>query len=388
VHQFIDIPVTTPGLADFPAPGSRSIMVATGLGKVALIQTGLVDDKRLDPTQHFDQPGIVRVFENDDVRSLKPIISATTSNIPLGVGIEQGGWLFVGGYGGCAVLRDPVTGEGWSTAADGGIKTLSDEANFKTIGSFLRVRSLVAEYAQRDTMTAPQGVLYVMTNASLHRFVMNADKFRDENPAPLDLVSLEPPVGHTLISFIIVDDVGVLGTDKGLFWKSLDEPASAWHEVRTQNNASLGPVVHINVRPSGVPGVGANLYVLAADVVRDSAAIFRCDVDNDYGVRLFNEALSATESERENYVELGEVRGSVLSDGAHLFTVLSKHLDRPNFVSVMPQQQLSRHSIRLFERQVLISIDLTKSYRIGNFTRNSATGANLVGGDWGLRIQE
>jgi len=175
------------------------MMVATGIGRVAIIEAGKFDDatNNFQPTRVFfnddELAAPIRIIDDSDddlagqgLKNLGVICAAEVSRLPLSNTDDERGWLFVGGQGGLAAFTNRVDGDGWPTSKTGtrlqGLLDNADEEHFprgedwkflqllvkdsagKEMNPFIDVRKLVSDSNK---------YLYVLTGDALYRFTMN-----------------------------------------------------------------------------------------------------------------------------------------------------------------------------------------------------------------------
>jgi hypothetical protein len=190
---------------------SFSMMVATGQGRVALIETGRFDSDVLKPTKTFekqiesgaDMPVHIIDTTTDAGKALGElgaITCAEVSRIPLESGTDEkhNGWLFVGGQNGVAVLAQEhgsgaaAVGRGWPTKKGEGLAQLmssSSATNFPGGNKwrFLQIMDVAGTNKFQDVrkLTSDQNkFLYVLTRDSLHRLDLNEHSFNREDSKP------------------------------------------------------------------------------------------------------------------------------------------------------------------------------------------------------------
>jgi hypothetical protein len=193
------------------------LMVATGNKKVSLIEGGKIKARGtanvFETTQKFvghapdarAADDTVINFVGNDLDNLGPITCCEVARSAPAAGSADKGWLFVGGAGGVAVLRDN-NGKGWPNGANQGLEQLKHGAaggdypggaNFEwkqlkdanNKNPFGHIRKLVADGWH----------LYVLTRDTLYRIAMATDdmkngKVADANIAPIVKLSDGPHV--------------------------------------------------------------------------------------------------------------------------------------------------------------------------------------------------
>jgi hypothetical protein len=128
----------------------------------------------------------------------------------------------------------------------------------------------------------------------------------------------------------------------------------------------------------------------------DLAAIARFDIADSSGGTAISDATvtpikeakeNSTDPERDYYYAFGDMRSSFATSGTFGFHALPKHFGRSDLVrkiNMVPFQ----NSIR-FSDMVIPNTGIPgNSLNAGIPTMNDASGAWIVYGDWGLRINE
>lgn len=381
-----------------------SMMVATGYQKVAIIQSGKDDaNDKLLPTSGDDFGSNLatyfQVHNNQALKDIGPICAADISRT------DNGDWLFVGGYGGLAVLSDvgAADGEGWDDLND--ITNIAS-FTFKKIGDFSRVHKIICA----------GDFLYVMTQKALYRIELNEDKFKENSPDPLNEViiadtsyaNLNLTSHDSLLDFIVSGKTGILATTNGLYRTSNDNDvmgttaqAREWTEVKNASGNSLGPVTHLfplAVKSDNYDGAfnnGGNLYIVAGDMSLELATVVRFDIADTLGQASISDTTITPIAEkidgtncpvRDYYYPFGEFRSAFATNGTFGFHTLSKHVGKTNqarFFGMTPSVPSAR------ARDKEIPLDLSdSSYNIGIPVKNTTSGAWMIPGDWGVRIHE
>lgn len=379
VHQLFNFDEETPSITRNAINNRISFMASLGYKKVALIQTGEGNDI-FNPTQiEFEKNTNVFVIEDDALNNLGPICCSEISRVQA----ENSGWLFIGGHNGLAVLRQ-VDGNGWDGQQDSAKLDLATIAGwkFKEIGDFSQVRKLVAR----------GGFIYVMTLDSIYRIKMDANKFKDMNPDDSNAKTITPPPGYLLDMIIYYRAAGdtylLVATSQGLFYSNaindLDEDKTTiWTRVLLNSGSPLSKPVtdlsFLDVQKGGYTTNG-NLYVLTADLSLNLATVYRFDIQNGQ-INPIEE-----KSGTDYFYSFGELRTNFVTDGSFGYSMLPKHFSSSKFLRNIRMID-TQGFIRSFERN--ISLDLENSaYNIGKIVQNTASGAWVVPGDWGIRVNE
>jgi hypothetical protein len=384
VHQLFNFDELTPNFLS----GHFSMMVATGLQKVALIRTGKYTTSFL-PTSGTDfstsLASNLKVFTDQALADIGPISSAEISRATTG-------WLFVGGYNGLAVLRQS-SGAGWTNLND---LTLSG-FTFKTLGAFKNIYKLVCDASY----------LYVMTRTTLYRIALDANKFKDTSPSALnaEIIAQTSDFPTTQVAyssfmdFVVSSKVGILATTNGLYRTANGgnvQSTSLWTEVLSTSEYSLGPVTHLYPK-SSIKGSfinGGNLYVVAGDISKGLATIIRFNVADTSGSAISDSTIqpitefieNSTDATRDYYYPIGRFRSTFVTDGGFGFHTLAKHFGDTQFLCRI-DMFAEPSPIRSYE--TFIKLDPgDNATHIGIPVQNTASGAWIVPGTWGIRINE
>ncbi len=383
VHQIFNFDENTKSIARTAAADKISFMAALGYKKVVLIKTGAATaGGAFTPTQdQFVKDTNVYVFEDTALNNLGPICCADVSRSQE----DEKGWLFVGGFNGLAVLRNS-DGSGWDGQVGSAAVDLATVASwdFKEIGNFSQVRKVVGD--------SNGTYFYVMTLDNIYRFVMDKEKFKDVANSSLDEKTLTPPPGYLLDMICFKREVNdtrlLVATTQGLFYSNAindtdENKTPVWTKV-SLNSGSLfsTPVSHlsfIDIQKGGYTTNG-NLYALSADLSLNLATIYRFDV-KDGVITAINE-----NSGTDYFYSQGELRTNFITDGAMGFTTMPKHLGNTEYLKMI-RMQANQRNVRAFEASINLNLEST-SYNAGAMVLNTVSGAWIVPGDWGIRVNE
>ena len=395
VHQLFNFDEKTPGFKT----DEFSMMVATGNQKVAVIRTGKPDAGLFVPTAGTDFSTSVnanfKVFTDEALQNIGPICAAEVARSSS----ADEGWLFVGGYGGLAVLRKGTDGNGWTDIEDLSFTDMT----FKEIGDFSRVHKIVCDGTY----------LYVMTQKALYRIYMDSDKFKDTSPDPLDAQIIAQPTytnlttcdeNDSFLDFVVSSKVGLLATTSGLYRTSNDKDVSDisvanarfWTEVKTVSDYSLGPVGQISYQSTtkGSFSTGGILYIIASNMSTGLSTIVRFDLADTSGSSISDttiqqvteRVLKSTDTTKNSYYPFGEFRGPFVTNGNDGFHTLPTHFDRTNLA-----RKIELSSIAIINRgreRVLSIAPGSSAYNAAAPVQNTASGAWIIPGDWGIRVNE
>jgi len=395
IHQLFDFDTKTPCFSE----DEFSMMIGTGLEKVALIRTGLDDGTSFAPTSGNDFVGAnlsnnLKIYSNDALKSIGPICCAEVTK-----GAE--GWVFVGGYNGLAVLSD-VDGGGLTTVDD--LTTNFNNFTFKKLGSFKNIHKIVSD----DTY------LYFLTPKAVYRIELDATKFDGVPTAALNAEIIAQPTYSNIptcnqydsfLDLIVTNKLGILATTSGLYRTSNGKniadnvdvnEARNWTQVLTKAGNNLGPVTHLSFlrKPSTVEAKDGNFYAVAGNMSTNLSTIVRFDFADTSASAIDDNTVSAVGEKKERpanktrdyYYPFGGFRAANKTDGTFSFHSLSKHFGDSNlFKKINMNSNLT--SARFSDRTLLIDLESDAS-NIGIPVKNSTSGAWMVPGDWGIRINE
>ncbi|MBS1987956.1 hypothetical protein JST56_03095 [Candidatus Dependentiae bacterium] len=389
VHQLMTFDEMTPG---FNA-AHLSVMLAVGLDRVALIQTGKVNGLFVPETKFIAPPVAVGATQNvfpftgGALSGVGPLCTADFSR----TGMADQGWLFVGGYAGVAVL---------SLANGNGAPLLDNLTAAGYPGTGYSFKKLAPSngglFEHVRKVTCLNGFLYVLTEDNLYSVEFAAGKFKDApGVTPLGekvVVDAEKALqGAALLDFIVLDGKAevntfkaLLATTKGLFSVKYDGAAPGGAKYVTQEvkvgGQSLGPVIQMQYLSStkGAPSAFGNLYVLAADITKNPAEtkIYRFAVNA--GAVLPIPSNNVTPAGL--VVDLGEFRSNFFADGSTILHSRGMHFGDTNYLAAVPTTDF-KSSTQLTPQLALTTINTN----IGAVVRDSASGALYAPGDWGVR---
>lgn len=413
VQGLFDFPASTPGLIN------SSLLVATGLNTVVLAETGQVIAGVITPdtgdfltdmvtfnngeiTQTLPGTGAPKVvtISGGALNNIGPIVSAE-----IAVG-GTNGYLFVGGIGGLAVLAN-TNSIGWNATTGVGpnfagltAATAPSLLTFQTVGNYSFVRKLVADGTR----------LYVMTDTQLD--AIDLADFVVGAPTITSLATISSALGvgpgDTFIDVAVSGKFALLATSKGLMRVGNGSDISAatnqtdvgWTSVTLPE--SVGPVTQILpvtitgraqdfADAAGTHTYSSNVCVLNAYVGYDlgQVARFTCkdisaSVVDDTTLQLIpNYFVVNIPAPIINYNGFRDV---LATDGASFLSGLSRKLQQDPFVQIL--FGLKRGVRNIFSSNTNVPLTLNSASRITNILRDSASGSWLVGGDFGLQVNE
>jgi len=332
--------------------------------------------------------------------TLGPLNNCEVSRCALS-GTTAKGWFFVAGLQGVAVLSED-DGSGWDTSTNVGLgfgfTGINATMSFKRLGSLTNIRKIACDGTN----------LYVLTSTSLVRIPLSAANFSTAGSASLPgaetIATVASVTGYSdgvFYDFIASSRLGLIGTSHGLYrvsnGGSIISGSPSWIEVKVTNGTdtfSLNQIVHLSLLSAKRGGYeeGGNLYATAADISSNLATIYRFDVGDTRvtgGSAIDNDTVARiTEYGGEIYFfTFGNFRTLFHTDGTFLFHLNSRHFGNTDFLkySVMRDAPSKLGTVRGSP----VNLDLTSSaVDINLLVRNSASGAWIVPGDWGIRVNE
>ncbi len=387
----------TPGLLDISA------LVATGLGKVMLVQTSSVIAGGVIPVGGSSF-GAVSTFINGEITQTFPVIDSKIITIEGGVladigpinaaeiardGTGPNGNLFVGGANGVAVLSR-TNGAGWSTATglSNGFLGLTNDMSFKKVGTYKEVYKLIND--------GPY--LYVLTLTQLDRIDLTQGNVGLGIISPMTIATRKtiPGIGITgsFLDAIISGPLAVLATSKGLFRlaEGLDirtvRDTTAWEHLPAPE--TIGPMEQLLAitptdRAQDITSRGGNILALSAYRGKNQAQIARYSVDASTVTRIDDLFVKDIPSYFANF---GLFYNGIATDGSLYYGTHNQQLGDENaFVSVLFSTKGVYTGSRFLSNKI-IPVDVKNTSLIASLIQNSATGSWLIGTDRGLRVNE
>lgn len=370
IHQMVSFDDQTPGF-DL---GKCAMTVALGFNNLAMIQTGAPDSLGAGfyPNEKFFTTGVdqnVFSFASSAVLGdIGPLCCCELSRI---AAAGDNGWLMVGGYKGVAVLRKPGTGDGFTNP----LATLAGGAvGYPGDGSTYTFKQLVVKNADGSTDTdftyikkivASQGYFFIFTPKNIYMLEATVANF--VNTKTLNVGTDIYKISMTN-NAIISDAIGwsaaapkfLLATTKGLYQATINLGTHGFatgptlipmkeldSAGKTIDITPAVPAVHLSYisKARGNPGTTGNLFVLCSRVKDDMAKVYRFYFDginltqiNEYDATLFSSTAPINNGIVPGpFVTLLNFRGNIISDGAILYNLCAKHLDRTNYLDAIPQ---------------------------------------------------
>ena len=395
-----------------------SILIATGLNKIVLAETGRGDGVDFNPyfgsyagvtstfssgeiTTTFPLGGATRaiVMSGGVLSALGPIVTAEIATRVVGM-INAEAWIFVGGVHGLAVLSPNWTfPPGAGSGLGAGFNSLATGMKFVEIGDYKFVRKVFAS----------DGFLYVLTNTTFDRIELVSGTFAATTLATPESIGLSE---HDSFSDMAVsEEVGLLATSQGLYRvgngldiQTGDSTNLNWTNVAIPN--SIGPATRLLFGTSnGFTNDFSNngqLYLLSSYVGYNQAQINRYAINFDTAIS--NTTIQSVPdfifSTPSFLINFGAYRNFIYDDGA-LVTASRSRNNMPIFdafldpVTGLTQDPADkREGFAKFIENVLLAErnrkipGLAQALSVGNVIRNSASGALLVPADSGLIVND
>lgn len=379
------------------------MMVALGPDKIALIQTvrnnggqfelitNFIDDAN-DPDQN------VFVFDTQSSPVLADIFPLTGAEVARTTNADQG-WLFVSGLNGVVVLS-LANGDGWDASV--GLDTLSSaNAGAFPAGANWSWKSLVAQtnqdmFANVHKLVAANGRMYVETLNGIFFFDMdNAGKFDGLDTTALGDEKVNGPDEFTaaLIADLVVlapdndpnNNRGVIATSNGVFASNLSTTPAETAFVQKIGDLALGlQLIGDAYDPieSKAPTKG-NILAFATDFENNNDTIYRFDIP-DAGVGVAVEDLvNVVKKPNANglFMALNDTRQRFMSDGTFIYSTLPKNYGSKNYLVLDDM-------VGSADMTPNLAVDITTNRYISDVLRDGASGAIMVSGDWGVRVNQ
>ena len=264
---------------------------------------------------------------------------------------------------------------------------LSPSAEWKLISTTPFVRKLVVQ----------DGALFALSQEKLERFELSAEALREGSNRSVVLAELSAEQKKSAASYSDVHIKGplaLLATSFGLIWSGNGTdirtdvvipwmPFPLAESVGALNDS--GPVSRLFAITDTLGN--DNLYILNAYVGLNQALIYRLVVSlengmtTDSSIQLFPDYL--LQDTRSFFTNIGEYRDYMVTDGA-LIALSRSSLDcAPRILQMLSPSLKSGENARLRAPFVILPGVGT----VGLLVRGSASGAWMVPGDFGVRIQ-
>lgn len=419
IHQIFNFDEYTFTFKAVGTDGNLSLMIACGFEKIAIIETGaqVGSSTSFGPNSGDFAQGLVSsengfaatpnpstkvmIISGGALNQLGPISCCEISRANLQNGTAKG-WIFLGGPNGLSVLSD-YNGNGWDTSIGGGLSSglngINSSMKFKILGNFTNIRAL-----QSDSQ-----YLYVLTIDTLYKIELNSNYFSDIGApnVPATIIATSKNIignNYGFMDFIISSKLGLIATTKGLFRvgdskdiSSITSESNAlWTEVLFKapngSSISLGPTIGLNPlsQTKGNFSKGGNLFALIGNFNTNNTSAIRFfvnDTSSTSQVDPYTVTQVLESSSSQIFFDAGEFRNAFICDGAFAFNSLPKNYNNTNFLKMF---SLIPSGVDLAQRGVNVPLDIDPSLfnNIGVIRRNTASGAYMVPGDFGIQVNE
>lgn len=387
LFNLINIPSNYPGLNDI------SLLIATGSQQIALINPGaavagdfsaglFTSDNDFIPTT-TGNPTIMAIKGNV-LTDLGPI---TTAHLATNNAGET--WLVVGGANGVAVLQD--SGYGWSPAITS-LNDLSPSLNF----------GLLSDYKFVQKIASDDHYLYILTQTKLDRIALNTTNLNPTNiPTIQTIATYQDLVGavstDTFYDVTVSGNLALLATSTGLYrvsnGTSIQDSTVSWSQVTVPEQITVPCTKLITISPNGLDSGlinGGNLYILNSYRGLQQATLNRFYVKNDSG-NITIEPLPDlyVKNMLSYFLNFGAFKDNFFTNGTLLINSLSKDAEQLTYAHIMSPNLASGSSIVQVKKYYDINLaDLKQANFISNILSNSASGALLISGEFGIRVNE
>lgn len=381
------------GLFDIPARhcglGNRSLIIATGAKKVALLESDLaISDYQQHTIQYVTDVVPVcndtthaLIFSCPGIESLGAITHACV------VSNEHDSKIVVAGSRGIAVLCDDK-GNGWS-AQHGLLPGFANLAgmSFKKIGSYTMVRKIIANGNQ----------LFVLTDKALDRIDFDDSDCSGNQLKVTNLAHAGDAFGSkyaVFLDIVVSEKLALLATSKGLYRvgnecdcrSSRSQDECGWTSVAI-NGCTL-PITQVSVASrTGVATDfarfdGGMLYVLCGDRGSNRSKVYRFSVTSVENKQIDEHTILplpdvGVGNAITHYANMGSYRNAMVTDGSLVFNAKEKEVSGKLIVD--SNARGNRNAV---------PIDVKEYSHVSAFVRNSARGCWMISGDFGLRVHE
>lgn len=414
-----DFSEITPGFST-DAAQRLAVTLLTGYQQVLLAQTGVASGDLFGPNKTVGQaltatdgtlqgftPGISALAcSGGALTALGAIVAATVVND------GNYGWFVVGGSGGIAVLaNEDGTGFNFAAGLQNGFVGLSASMRWIKLGTTTQVRKLMAG----------NGQLFALTNTTLERFTMSAASIQQGSSAQSTVLARAGILAggnHAFFSDMIISQAfGLLATSGGLLRvgnganiiTATDQSSVNWTAVLF--NESVGPVSRLygisqtgreedvlaqNIVLMRYPGgISGNVYFLNAFTGYHQMRLYRFTLDFGTGqvtdMTLQNFPDCFVKNTPTFYLNVGDYRNYLATDGAMMALSQSRYIDQPPFVEMLTPNWQVNPIVRLLQQSVSRAQKVVQpitAKSVDKMLREFASGAWIVGTDVGLFANE
>ncbi len=365
------------------ALGRFSMMLALGYDSLALVVTGEWKNGAFVPVKDFvSGTNVFSIANNPVLRDIAPITTAETARTQA----DNSGWFFVGGYKGVAVYSKTADGSGWESQTGLTVDLIKNNgSNF----SFKKL-TLTGGEALTDVrkLISNGSSLMIFTATKCYSIKFSADNFKTGTIGKDDTtgwreLTITLPVGAAYTDAVFVgNNRYVIATTKGILIWDNSTPAIPTTTVISSISPVLSLTYLSTVKENGWAGQKGNVYALVASFICNSGEIYRFTVDST--ARLPKDVLKPIDGENKSCINLKEFRGKFTTDGSMGISLTSKDFNQEDLVRLYSLVQASKATTVT----KYLDINLETNYKTGLAVANSAAGAWIVPGDWGIRINE
>lgn len=407
VYQIFDF---NSGVKSFNDVDGENLAFLTLLGfdKVLLVQT-------LNSGMLIEPAGLIKLFDDQALKDIAPLSVAEVSRFEiendgsfLDFTLLYRGFIFIGGYRGLVVLTDDEFNAGYfnSVGENGDLVKLSQiaelSANFTFKKVILQDGTTPIELGTIRKLASEREFLAIATDSGIYFVDQQNNTFDGTTPVTIAKKIVLPVEGAIISDMIIpndatdpntgedVADLIILATTKGLFVRKGSEADNKWTEIPVGGKKGL-PIIQLKYLSNrrGFDGPFGNLYVLTADraVVPSVGSVYRYAVDilESNTEDTVKPVPLTADDEVGLLVDFKEFRGSIYADGSVILNARGKHFGDVDFLNNTP---MSGDRSKIKKITPLLGVDTATNYNIGVPTINSASGALLVPGDWGIRLNQ
>ncbi len=409
IHGLVNFSQETPGLNNI------SLLIATGLRKIMLIESGQVNaETGMFCPNGGDFATNKQSFQNGTITNnnnasrtiaiaggaLNDIASIDTAEIAQS---GSNGWLFIGGAGGLAILSQE-DGQGWDTntgALGPAFTGLTEGMSFKIIGDYSLVRKIIFDESDAGSF------LYILTDKQLDRIDLEQKNVGIGNIEVVTLATVSdvPLDSNTaFLDCIVSEKFALLATNNGLLRVGNDRDIRTATQIADVGWTSVilpegqRAVIQLFVisatgRQQDVArGAGGVLYVLNAFSGTNRAQINRFSIMNIVDRALDDSIIQPLpdffiEDIPSYFVNFGLFRNAFTTDGSLFFHAHDRDANEDPLLMLLPPGVRTGDRFTAL-RSSSIPLDLKGTSHIKPIIRNTASGSWLVAGDFGLRVNE
>lgn len=389
---------------DFASFNNFSMLIATGLKRVALIETGSLRNNFYRPTREdFFTDSLIS--SNGEVPVMTPntkfalimggeldsLGSITQAEIAYNE-ITNESWIFVAGANGLAVLIDEH-GKTWNGKIFS-LNQIPSSCKFKKIGNYPFVNKIQSD----------GDFLYVLTNDRFDRIKISSHDFKTANIKCETIADASHFRNATFYDCGVSYKFALLATSTGLFRvgngqdiRKNNSKTMNWTKVIVPESLPIISKLYFVVPSGKISDFALNgqVYVLSSCRSFNQTKLNRFIVDlngeiNDKTIEPIEDLF--IKNKLSNFYDFGIFKENFWTDGALLFSSSSSDNEIDLYLHILAPKVLT--GSRSFTVQNLpVDLDIIDKnrfgiFQIGKITRCSASGALLINGNFGLRTNE